>query len=248
MKQAALLLTAAAFSFSGCAQKPFYVQERRQQSYPIDSTRQVADSTVANFLKPYKAGVDTQMKTIIGYTDIPLTKAQPESSLGNFMADAQLVAARKIDGKVAASILNYGGIRLNYVSPGNLTRGTMYELMPFDNMLSIVEIPGGVVQQFCDFMAVRKGWPVSGISYVIKDKKADSITINGQPLNPHLIYKIATNDYLARGGDNCDFLLPLRKRNTSVFLRDAMMDFVIERQRNNQPLHPEIENRVRYAE
>jgi hypothetical protein len=32
----------------------------------------------------------------------------------------------------------------------------MYEMMPFDNMLTIVEIPGTVLQQFCDMMAAAK--------------------------------------------------------------------------------------------
>ena len=52
-------------------------------------------------LRPYKVGVDTQMQVVIGYTDIPLTKAQPECALGNFMADAQMAAAKKLDNNLS---------------------------------------------------------------------------------------------------------------------------------------------------
>ena len=199
-------------------------------------------------IAPYKKGVDTQMKVIVGHTDIPLTKAQPECTIGNFMADAQLMAARAIDPKTDAAIANYGGIRLPYIDPGPLTRGKMYELMPFDNVLTIVEIPGTVLKQFCDHMAKGKGWPVSGLSFIIKEKAADSILINGELLNEHHFYKVATSDYIAHGGDNCDFLSSSKKRVTSVFIRDAMIAYVTRLELAGKPLHPNIENRVRYAE
>src|SRR5690606_11149141 len=108
-------------------------------------------------------------QVVIGRTDIPLTKAQPESTLGNFVADAQMIVAKKLDNKVVASVVNYGGIRLNYIAPGELTKGKIFELMPFDNMLTIVEVPGEVLKQFCNHMAKYRGWPVSGITYTIKE-------------------------------------------------------------------------------
>jgi 2',3'-cyclic-nucleotide 2'-phosphodiesterase (5'-nucleotidase family) len=55
------------------------------------------------------------MQVVIGTHDMPLTKAQPESTLGNFMTDAVLLAAQKIDPKVVAAVVNYGGIRLSYI-------------------------------------------------------------------------------------------------------------------------------------
>ena len=242
----AVLLSAMAAGTS-CSKKPLFAHQQTPQQYSIDSTV-VADSSLAQMLKPFKRGVDTQMQVVIGRTDIPLTKAQPESTLGNFVADAQLMAARVIDPKVDASISNYGGLRIPYIDPGPLTRGKMYELMPFDNMLTIIEIPGTIVKQFCDFMAAKKGWPVSGISFTIKDKVAEDITIGGKELNLNLYYRIAVSDYVARGGDNCDFLSSSRKRFTSIFIRDAMMAYVVRLEQEGKPLHPQIENRVRYAE
>lgn len=223
------------------------IAEHREQQYIIAKTYS-ADSSLSALLAPYKRGVDTQMTVVVGHTDMPLTKAQPESALGNFVADATLVAARKLDGKVVAAVGNYGGIRLPYIAPGPITRGKVYELMPFDNMLTIAEIPGHVLQQFCNAMAERKGWPVSGISFAIKDKKALDVIIAGAPLNENLVYKIAISDYIAHGGDNCDFLRPLKKRYTTVFIRDAMIDYVAALEQEGKVLHPQLEKRVRYAE
>jgi 2',3'-cyclic-nucleotide 2'-phosphodiesterase (5'-nucleotidase family) len=97
-------------------------------------------------------------------------------------------------------------------------------------------------------MAAKKGWPVSGLTFTIKDKKAVDVRIGGMPINESLVYKIAVSDYIARGGDNCDFLQPLRKRYTSTFIRDALIDYVAELEASGRPLHPELEQRVRYAE
>jgi 2',3'-cyclic-nucleotide 2'-phosphodiesterase (5'-nucleotidase family) len=145
-------------------------------------------------------------------------------------------------------VLNYGGIRLTYINPGPITRGKMYELMPFDNMLSIVEVPGDVLKQFCNTMAAYKGWPVSGLQFTIKNKKAENILLNGEPVNDNVVYKIATNDYVARGGDNCSFMVPLKKRYTTIFLRDILIDYVAALNKENKPLHPVIQNRIQDAE
>jgi len=227
--------------------KPYYIQERKSDNYTIDKTLQT-DAKINDFLSPYKKGVDTQMQVVIGSTDMMLTKSQPECSLGNFMADAQLIGARKIDKDVQFSVMNYGGIRLSYISPGTITRGKIYELMPFDNMLTVIEVPGNIVKQFCDFMARAEGWPVSGISFMIKDKKAINILIQGKPLNENLVYKMAISDYIAKGGDNCDFLTPLKKKFTAVFVRDLFIEYIENLSAQHKPLHVEIENRISYAE
>ena len=232
---------------AACGPHAQHIAEHHEQQYIIAKSY-AADSALSVLISPYKRGVDTQMRVVIGHTDIPLTKAQPESTLGDFVADATLVAARKLDSKVVAAVSNYGGIRLPYIAPGYITRGKLYELMPFDNMLTIVEIPGHLLQQFCNTMAAYKGWPISGLSFAIKDKTALNVQIAGMPINPNLVYKIAVSDYVAHGGDNCDFLRPLTKRNTTIFIRDALIEYVAALESEGKPLHPQLDNRIRYAE
>lgn len=246
MKKYLFLFSFCLSAFFAC-HKPYYIQGHHDQLYTVRQDG-AQDSSLLKMIQPYKRGVDTQMLVVIGHTDIPLSKAQPECTLGNFMADAQLAVAQRIDPKVEISVMNYGGIRLPYIAPGEITKGKMYELMPFDNMITIIEIPGAVLKQFCDHMAKSKGWPVSGLKFIIKNKEATDITINGKPLNEHIIYKAVVSDYIARGGDNCDFLTSLKKRFTSIFVRDAMIDYVMLLEKEHKPLHPELEKRVQYAE
>ncbi|RYD52100.1 MAG: hypothetical protein EOP52_07945 [Sphingobacteriales bacterium] len=232
----------------GCTAPRMLVAEKPTGTfYPIDSTVGRSDR-LTTLLRPYKAGVDTQMQVLVGALDAPLTKAQPESTMGNLVADAQLEAARKLDPKVVAAVSNYGGLRLPMIPKGAVTRGKIYELMPFDNTVCIVEIPGSVVQQYCNSMAKRKGWPVSGITFTIKDTAATNILIGGQKLDGARLYKFALNDYNARGGDNCDFLIPLKKRYTTVFIRDAIFAQLAAAQASGKPYHPYLDERVRYAD
>lgn len=231
---------------------PAYAQQQEQVTdlFPryYEISGQPADSLITRLLAPYKLGVDTQMKVVVGRSDVPLTKSQPESTMGNFVADAQLAAAQQLDPAVVFAAANYGGLRIPYLAPGNITRGNIYELMPFDNFLTIVELPGRTVQEFCDHMAARKGWPVSGISFVIQDNKATDIRINGEPLNENITYKAAINDYMAEGGDNCDMLRPLRRRKTGLFIRDALFQYLITLEAAGLTLHPSLQNRISYAE
>ncbi len=241
-----LLLFIPLALFVSC-QKHYYLKSHSAELYTIADTARKSQPLVT-MLQYYKIGVDTVMQEVIGTTDIPLTKAQPECLLGNFITDAQLKAAKKLDPKVVGSVCNYGGIRQSFIAPGNITRGKMYELMPFDNMVTIVEISGANLKKLCDLMAKSRGWPVSGISFKIKNKEATDILLDGKPVNDHIYYKVVMSDYIAKGGDNCDFLMSSSKKFTSIFIRDAMIDYVKELQAQGKPLHPEIENRVSYDE
>lgn len=228
------------------------VTKKQVSSY--NSSFIVVDSSIhkdrqfETLLSPYRKSMDTIMNEVIGYSDMPLSKAQPESTLGDFMADAQLVYAQKRYPEVVASIINYGGMRLPYLSPGAISKGKIYEVMPFDNMLTIVEIPGKTLKQFCNHMAAYGGWPVAGITYSIKDKEASDILVNQQPVNDQLIYQVAMSDYIANGGDNCDFLSECKKEYLDVFIRDILIDHIKTLQANGQKLHVTLDKRIRYAE
>lgn len=199
-------------------------------------------------LQPYRRSMDSIMNVTIGIADTILYKAQPESTLGDFMADAMLHAVQQQHRQADAAILNYGGIRLPYISRGTITVGKIYELMPFDNQLTIIDIPGDTLLRFCNYMALAGGWPVSGISFTISDKKAIDIQVNGEPFDAAKIYKIATNDYLANGGDYCSFLTQLKRTTTPLLIRDICIDYIKELTKQGRHLHPYIDKRVYHAE
>ena len=97
-------------------------------------------------------------------------------------------------------------------------------------------------------IAARKGWPVSGITFTIKEKKATDIMVDGKPLNDAIVYTVAISDYIARGGDNMEMLVPLKKRYTTFFIRDGLIEYITALEKEGKPLHPVLDKRISYAE
>lgn len=210
----------------------------------IDSTI-TKSPQIDSFLSIYKAGTDSIMDVVIGKTTVPLTKSQPECTMGNFAVDAQMEYSKKIDEEVQIAVINQGGLRINYLAPGDITVGNIYEIMPFDNTLSILEVNGEQIDSLCNHIIKYGGWPISGLSFTVsKDLKAINIKVNGKALHPHFVYKVATSDYLANGGDNCIFFTKCKRKNYNIFIRDMLLDYL----KVYPTIHPTLENKITYEQ
>ena len=207
------------------------------------------DSSMLVLLKPYSDSLSKSMYEVVAVSEMALEKKQPEGSLGNFLADAMLAMAEKNYGiHVDAAFINYGGIRLPSMPAGNITRAKIFELSPFDNLLIIQKVNGKVLHEFLDHIAGRGGWPCSGITMQIKDKKAIDITVGGAPLNESAVYTIANNDYVANGGDDCTMLKPVPQVSNGYIFRDAIFEYLADLKRQGKKISAKTENRVRNAE
>lgn len=215
--------------------------------YRINNLRK--DSSIQIFLQPYADSVNSSMNVVIGQLAVNLEKRQPEGTLGNFMADAMKVMAEKYyNTSVDGAFINFGGIRLNTMQAGKITRGKIFELMPFDNIIILQKLKGTVLQEFLDHIISRGGWPVAGISMQMKDKKAVNVLIGGKPLDPNMIYTIANSDYVANGGDNCEMLKVIPQINNGSILRDALIEYVQSFTKKGQTITATIQNRVTNAQ
>ncbi len=214
------------------------------KDYRIEKTAK-ADSGLSKMLQPYAVSLNATMDKVIGFSNNNLSAKQPESGLGNFMADCmRTMAEKKFARKVDAGFMNQGGIR-SYLPKGNITVGKIFELMPFDNLIVLQEVKGSVLQQFLDKAAADGGWPVSaGLTMGIKDKKAVNVTLNGKPIDVNATYVIANSDYVANGGSDCDMLRKIPQVNKGYLLRDALIEFVTNLTQQGKPVDFTIENRV----
>lgn len=214
------------------------------QDYRIEK-RLAVDSSLVKMLQPYSKILDESMNKVIGFSNNNMQAKQPESGIGNFMADAvKLMAEKKFNKKVDAGFMNHGGIR-SYIPKGNITTGKIFELMPFDNLIVLQEVKGVVLQQFLDKTAADGGWPVSaGITMAIKAKKAVQVMINGKRIDPDTVYVIANSDYVANGGSDCDMLKKIPQQNKGYLMRDALIEYVQMITQQGKPLDYQIENRV----
>ncbi len=225
----------------------YRMMQHSSHTYTIDTVLS-ADNIYVKMLAPYKDKMQLQMSEVVGYTDTVLVKGRPEGTLGHFVADAMLAEAKKANPAVLAAIGNAGGIRISNLGPGSIILGKIYELMPYDNELVIVQLRGDVLQQFCNHIAANGGWPVSGISFTMKDKKAVNVLVDGKAIQADRKYIIATNDYLLYGGDNCSFVIGSKAENTGRFIRDILIDDLKRGLKDCKPLHPINEKRIGYAE
>ena len=204
-----------------------------------------ADPETEALLSPYRSQLRERTEEVIGRAAVLLSKAQPEGTLGNFAADAMLRAAReRVAEPVHMALTNNGGLRVS-IPPGPITVGRIYELMPFENRLSILVLSGEQVLELAHQVAAVGGEPIAGFSFRIhrgaEVPRARDVTVGGKPVEPGARYRLVTNDYLASGGGNLTPLHhPLAREDLPLLLRDAFMEYV----REEGVVQPTLEGRI----
>ncbi len=222
-----LLLISITFLFSNCVNTK--VNNTQNNVISVNNNVKV-DSISLEIIKPYKAKMEKQMNDVIGVTEFALTKNSPEGLLGNFGADLVLKTANdkhKFENgrKVDFCILNNGGFRVD-LPQGNITTGKIFELMPFDNKIVIIELKGSEVKTLCEFIVSKNGIPMSGVKIGVKQGKLNSIFIDNQLFDENKTYYVATSDYLASGGDNLTFWAKSPVIPLEIKIRDAILNYV----------------------
>jgi len=244
-----LFLPFLALVFSASACKTSYQPGAVQYlDYRINS-KEKADSGLLTLLRPYSDSLNKTMNDVIAVAGVELVKKQPEGTLNNVLADAMLVIGQeKFKTTIDAAFLNYGGVRLNVLPAGNITRSKVFEVAPFDNVIVLQRMTGTILQQFLDMVAIRGGWPCSGISFQIKNKKAINIKIGNKPVDAATEYTIALLDYVANGGEDFAFLKNIPQQNNGDLFRDAVLSYFSRFQKEGKQVTAKIENRITNAE
>lgn len=184
-------------------------------------------ATVRDMVAPYKAQLDAQMNRQLATIVTPLVKASPEGNLGNWMADIMVQATRNKypDKIIAFAATNPGGLRVQEISSGPLLVSEIYELMPFDNKVVVLDLSGKEVKEFISHMANSGGWPVSKELSVDMTSGSLEITIEGQALDLDARYNVASIDYVANGGSGSTMLKDKPRVDTETYLRDILIEY-----------------------
>ncbi len=240
------ILISALFSCS----KVYVVEKKTSVQYIFnDSLNSKTDSSALTYIQPYKEQLAGIMSEVLIESAQTLTKGNPEGILGNYCADAcqrQSVLRSQDLGLPLPdmSLLNNGGLRVS-LPKGSITVGNIFELMPFENSLVLLELSGTQLLELLNFIAEKNGTPVSGVRFIIKDKKATSILINNSDFNVEKKYWVATSDYLANGGDNLVFLKKVsRRENLNLKVRDAFVNDLRMISKENKILKVELDGRI----
>lgn len=217
------ILFLSLISLSSC-KKVWHVAQSDYTLNRLDSTAVLSDQ-VNELIQPYKAELDKEMNRVIATCPEDMPKGRPESTLGNWMADAIYDRANELsEVPIDFAMQNSGGIRIPLLRQGDITKGKIYELMPFENSLVVVHLDKALLMTFLDRVARSNGWPVSKNFYMkIKNNEIKEVRINGQELEDR-IYNVALPDYIANGGSDCPFLVDCNRTTYPDLLRQMFID------------------------
>lgn len=240
----ALLVSTAACKPSGMMQ----VRALQSQPLQVDSMI-VPDAEALTLIAPYKEQLDAEINRVVGRARYELNKGPVESALGNFVADLTEEKASEYAGmEVDMGAITIGGIRVP-ISEGPVRVSDIFELMPFENLVWILELSPEQTRQLFAYAAERKNIAISSSKLLVANDEPVHIEINGQTFDAKKSYTLAVSDYLANGGDDMTFLKDARVlRKLNVKLRDIILEKVEEEAAAGREIEARVEGRVEIKE
>ncbi|MDL5376474.1 bifunctional metallophosphatase/5'-nucleotidase [Exiguobacterium mexicanum] len=215
----------------------------------IESIRnaEIGAATTAAFDNPRDAG-DVKKPSV----------RKNETALGNLITDGMLDRAKRIDGEVVAAIQNAGGIRSS-INAGPVTAGEVLTTLPFGNTLAVMTLQGSellsALERSVSIYPIESGGflHMSGMKIEFDSSKAANNRIvkaqvlrNGQYVDvvTNENYKIATNFFAAKGGDNyLEFKKAYeegRVNDLGIIDWEIMRDYLVKL----QTVTPTVEGRI----
>ena len=218
------------------------------------------DEEMLELLDEYRPAIDALMTRVVGSTSTNLNGAREdirarETNLGNLICDAMIWKAADLGATIA--IQNGGGIRAS-IPAGEIAMGQVLEVLPYGNQLTTLTVTGeGLLAAIENGVSgVEDGagrFPhVGGMKYTFDpalDPGArvtaldvwDEASASYVPLDLTASYTIATNNYLAGGGDGYDYSEASDRYDTGWLLSDALAEYLSE----VGAVAPAIEGRIR---
>jgi 5'-nucleotidase / UDP-sugar diphosphatase len=208
----------------------------------IDTATVTPDPEVAAAVAKYEVELSKQIDAPIGKTAVELdsrtaTVRTGEAAIGDLIADAMRWSAQ-----TDVAVTNGGGIRSDKIySPGStITRRDILAELPFGNRLVTLGMSGAALKAAIENGLSQLPNPSGRFPQVAGlEIEADvgrpagnrilSIKVGGAPLDMNKTYSVATNDFMARGGD--DYIAfrdakPVLPPNDSPMLAYEVIDYI----------------------
>jgi len=225
------------------------------------------DRVTLAIVKKYKERVDAVLNESIGEAEMDLdgeNVRKGETNLGNFIADIMRRASM-----ADVTLINGGGVRTS-IKKGEVRVKDVYSVLPFDNYIVAIKLTGKQIKEALEHgvsaVEDEEGrFPqVSGLTFKYsptekRGSRVKEVYIVGKPIDPDRTYIVATNDFLAVGGDGYKAFGEAIKssRDFSViggmmkgekviysdsgrWLRDVVVEYIKEKKR----IAPAIEDRI----
>lgn len=205
------------------------------------------DQAIHDVLEPYIAKVKTIRKRVVAHATRDFEHfASGESETGDLLTDA----LRKAYPKAKVAYYNGGGIR-RMLQKGPITYGDMFEVMPFDNMVVLVEVTGLDLRHMLEIgTAGEQSVPaLSGVRLEYFDSNDPKFERdlngdgkkelwernrlkslnwdNGKPVLDQEKFWLITNDFLLDGGDRLGFVFSKIPRSRVQIQGIPLLDAVV---------------------
>ncbi len=193
-----------------------------------------------------------------GSVEAPLSRApgkSGESPLGDIVADAQLAATQApADGGAVIAVTNPGGVHSDVAmkTDGTVSYGDIFAIQPFRNQLVTLTLTGAQLkqmleQQWRDPKLTRILQVSKGFHYVWDGAKAygdhviaDTMSLNGKPIDPAARYRVTVNNFLSVGGNGFTVLKDGVAPQVGVYDLDALRAYF----QANSPVKPPAADRI----
>lgn len=201
----------------------------------------VKDSETEKFYANLKKEIEPITSEVIGEATEVFTHNRGEKGsvtlLGQWVTE---VMAKEAKAQIA--IQNGGGLRRT-LEKGNITMGDMYEIMPFDNYLVVMDLTGADIKKAIDHGIMNPKITDGAFSGLIVEydsskefeNRITKITLSdGTPLDMNKKYRVVVNDFMYTGGDEYDFKNATNVDETYIPVRD----FLVEQIKKNKKITP----------
>ena len=187
---------------------------------------------VADAVRAVASRVDRPIARIAEYLRKSPSGAEEQVPLGNLIADAM-----RVEGKGDIGIMNNGGIRAP-LRAGVASYGSLYEVLPWENILYRVSVRGRDLRDYLERLVSRRRPIVhlSGIEVTYDTTKAAGARIvaarllGGAPLDDEHVYTVILNDFEFLGGSNLGFGdKAVSAENLSITDLDALIEYLRRR-------------------
>jgi 5'-nucleotidase/UDP-sugar diphosphatase len=193
------------------------------------------DPVLLKLLQPYAEEAESRLSEVIGSAADRFSSSRArseETAVGNLVADSMQWYAAKWGADFA--VQNGGSIRSD-LPAGPVSLKSIYDMLPFDNSIVLLSLRGEDVSRLFDFMAAvppgSGGFPQFSreVSAVLDrtSRRFTGVLVNGRPIDPEKTYRIATNSYLAAGGDGYRIFLEGREKwDTAATQQPVLIEYI----------------------
>lgn len=201
-----------------------------------DAADVAEEADVVALIDEIKADNDVITSVVVGNTDIELNGERAyvrtgETNLGNLIAEAMLAETG-----ADVAVTNGGGIRAS-IEVGEITQGDVITVLPFGNYVVTKDVIGADIRAILevgisDYPDAKGAFPhIAGMTIEFDPNmptgsKLTKVMIGNEMMNDAKIYTLATNDFLAAGGDDYVVLADDVIKNEYDALDEVLVTFL----------------------